>query len=134
MMGAISALQKLPDHAVQADVISVMLNNIESLTLDLFSCLLPILLGLLNSETERHINVSLEMLLKLVVAFGSVITSTASAPPAVGVDLNAEKRLESCNQCHIHLQKIHRILPNVIRLGGLTARSAQELNFRLQQS
>ncbi|PWA70193.1 guanine nucleotide-binding protein, beta subunit [Artemisia annua] len=134
MMGAISVLQKLPDHAVQADVISVMLNNIESLTLDLFSCLLPILLGLLNSETERHINVSLEMLLKLVVAFGSVITSTASAPPAVGVDLNAEKRLESCNQCHVHLQKLLRILPHVIRRGGLTARSAQELNFRLQQS
>ncbi|GJW70204.1 katanin p80 WD40 repeat-containing subunit B1 homolog isoform X1 [Tanacetum coccineum] len=134
MMGAISALQKLPDHAVHADVISVMLNNIESLTIDLFSCLLPILFGLLNSETERHINVSLEMLLKLVVVFGSAITSTISAPPAVGVDLHAEKRLESCNQCHVHLQKIHRSLPNVIRRGGLTARSAQELNLRLQQS
>ncbi|KAI3718852.1 hypothetical protein L6452_19737 [Arctium lappa] len=112
--GAVSALQKLPDHAVQADVISVMLENIESLTLDLFSCLLPMLLGLLDSETERHINVSLEMLLKLVSVFGPVVSSTISAPPAVGVDLHAEKRLECCNQCHLHLQKIHKNLPNVI--------------------
>ncbi|GKC38491.1 Rab-GTPase-TBC domain-containing protein [Tanacetum coccineum] len=32
---------------------------------------------------------------QLVVAFGSVIASTTSAPPAVGVDLNAEKRYTS---------------------------------------
>lgn len=132
--GAVSALQKLPDHAVQADVISVMLENIESLTLDLFSCLLPMLLGLLDSETERHVNVSLEMLLKLVSVFGPVVSSTISAPPAVGVDLHAEKRLECCNQCHLHLQKIHNSLPNVIRRGGLPARKAQELNLILQQS
>lgn len=48
-----------------------------------------------TGNVYRHVNVSLEMLLKLVVAFGSVITSTASAPPAVGVDLNAEKRYAS---------------------------------------
>ncbi|KVH96988.1 G-protein beta WD-40 repeat-containing protein [Cynara cardunculus var. scolymus] len=132
--GAVSALQKLPDHAVQADVISVMLENIESLTLDLFSCLLPMLLGLFDSETERHINVSLEMLLKLVAVFGPVVSSTISAPPAVGVDLHAEKRLECCKQCHLQLQKIHHSLPNVIRRGGLPARRAQELNLVLQQS
>nr|GEU67934.1 RNA-directed DNA polymerase, eukaryota, reverse transcriptase zinc-binding domain protein [Tanacetum cinerariifolium] len=108
-----SRLTKLQVHA---DVISVMLNNIESLTIDLFSCLLSILFGLLNSKTERHINVSLEMLLKLVVVFGSAITFTISAPPVVGVNLHAEKRIESFNQCHVHLQKIHRSLPNVIRL------------------
>nr|XP_043624562.1 katanin p80 WD40 repeat-containing subunit B1 homolog KTN80.1-like isoform X2 [Erigeron canadensis] len=134
LRGAINALQKLPDHAVQADVTSVMLENVESLTLDLFSCLLPLLLGLLNSETERHINVSLEMLLKLVAVFGPVIASTISAPPAIGVNLQAEKRLECCSQCHAQLQKIQKSLPGVIRRGGLTARSAQELNLVLQQS
>ncbi|KAI3498821.1 hypothetical protein L1887_34607 [Cichorium endivia] len=132
--GAINALQKLPDYAVQADVISVMLENIESLNLDLFSCLLPLLLGLLDSQIERHINVSLEMLLKLVAVFGPVITSTITAPPTVGVDLHAEKRLECCNQCHVELQKIQKTLPNVIRRGGLAARSAHELNLILQQS
>ncbi|KAI3765089.1 hypothetical protein L2E82_15114 [Cichorium intybus] len=132
--GAINALQKLPDHAVQADVISVMLENMESLNLDLFSCLLPLLLGLLDSQTERHINVSLEMLLKLVAVFGPVITFTISAPPTVGVDLHAEKRLECCNQCHVELQKIQKTLPNVIRRGGLAARSAHELNLILQKS
>nr|KAJ0208952.1 hypothetical protein LSAT_V11C400179700 [Lactuca sativa] len=90
--GAINALQKLPDHAVHVDVISVMLENTECLNLDHLSCLLPLLLGFLDSNTERHINVSLEMLLKLVAVFGRLITSTISAPPTVGVDLHAEKR------------------------------------------
>ncbi|KAI7745792.1 hypothetical protein M8C21_020478 [Ambrosia artemisiifolia] len=133
-LGGISALQKVPDHAVQADVISVMLDNTESLTLDLFSCLLPLLSSLLDSQIERHINVSLQMLLKLLAVFGPVISSTISAPPAVGVDLHAEKRLESCTQCHIQLQKIHDNLPDVIRRGGLTAKTAKELNRILQQS
>ncbi|KAI3763772.1 hypothetical protein L2E82_13769 [Cichorium intybus] len=44
-----------------------------------------------DGNTERHINVSLEMLLKLVAVFGPVITSTVSAPPTVGVDHHAEK-------------------------------------------
>jgi katanin p80 WD40 repeat-containing subunit B1 len=36
--------------------------------------------------------VSLEMLLKLVAVFGPVISSTISARPAVGVNLQAEQR------------------------------------------
>ncbi|CAI9292696.1 unnamed protein product [Lactuca saligna] len=132
--GAIDALRKLPDHAVQADVVNVLMERMDSLTLDLFSCLLPVLLDLLDSNTERHISVSLQLLLKLVAVFGPVVSSTISAPPAVGVDLHAEKRLESCNQCHIQLQKIHKCLPSIIKRGGLVARCAQELNIILQKS
>ncbi|KAI7734049.1 hypothetical protein M8C21_015029 [Ambrosia artemisiifolia] len=132
--GAINALRKLPDHAVQADVVNVLMERMESLTLDHFSSLLPVLLDLLDSKTERHISVSLELLLKLVAVFGSVISSTISAPPTVGVDLHAEKRLECCNECHIQLQKIHKCLPDIIRQGGLPARCAQELSIVLQKS
>ncbi|XP_050371503.1 katanin p80 WD40 repeat-containing subunit B1 homolog KTN80.2-like isoform X2 [Argentina anserina] len=132
--GAISAIRKLPDHAVQADVISVLLEKMDILTLDLFSCLLPVLLGLLDSKIERHANVSLEMLLKLVAVFGPVIRSTISAPPAVGVNLVAEQRLECCKQCFIHLQKIQKILPVFVRKGGVLARCARELNLILQES
>ncbi|XVE87972.1 hypothetical protein DITRI_Ditri19aG0030900 [Diplodiscus trichospermus] len=90
--GAIGALRKLPDHSVQADVISVLMEKMEILTLDLFSGLLPVLMGLLDSKMERHVNVSLEMLLKLVAVFGPMIRSTVSAPRGVGVDLHAEQR------------------------------------------
>lgn len=38
---------------VQADVVTVLLEKMDCLTLDLFSCLLPVLLGLLDSKTER---------------------------------------------------------------------------------
>ncbi|KAL0353105.1 UNVERIFIED_CONTAM: Katanin p80 WD40 repeat-containing subunit B1 [Sesamum angustifolium] len=94
--GAINAVKKLPDHSVQADVVGVLIERMEVITLDLFCCLLPVLLGLLDSKVERHASVSLEMLLKLVAVFGTVVRSTVSAPPAVGVDLHAEERsLES---------------------------------------
>ena len=38
---------------VQADVISVLIEKMEILTLDLFSILLPVLTGLLDSKIER---------------------------------------------------------------------------------
>lgn len=38
---------------VQADVISVLVEKMEILTLDLFSYLLPVLMGLLDSKIER---------------------------------------------------------------------------------
>ncbi|XVE51275.1 hypothetical protein DITRI_Ditri02bG0026800 [Diplodiscus trichospermus] len=131
--GAIGALRKLPDHSVQADVISVLKEKMEILNLDLFSGLLPVLLGLLDSKMERHVNVSLEMLLKLVAVFGPVIRSTVSAPRGIGVDLHAEQRRECCNQCYTQLQKIQKLLPALVRRGGAIARCAQELNLVLQE-
>ncbi|XP_058196725.1 katanin p80 WD40 repeat-containing subunit B1 homolog KTN80.2-like isoform X3 [Rhododendron vialii] len=132
--GAIDAVKKFPDHSVQADLISILMEKMEILSLDLFSCLLPVLLCLLDSKIERHANISLEMLLKLVAVFGPVVRSTISAPPAVGVDLHAEQRLKCCNQCSIQLQKIQNILPALVRRGGLLAKCAQELNLVLQAS
>ncbi|MBA0800132.1 hypothetical protein Gohar_010584 [Gossypium harknessii] len=111
--GAIDALRKLPDHSVgiygkiscvllysviddglqvQVDSISVFMQKMEILTLDLFSGLLPVLTGLLDSKIERHVIVSLEMLLKLVAVFGPVIRLTALAPRSVSVDLHGEQR------------------------------------------
>ncbi|KAJ1434779.1 WD40/YVTN repeat-like-containing domain superfamily [Sesbania bispinosa] len=132
--GAINALRKLPDKSVQADVISVLVEKMEILTLDLFSELLPVLIGLLDSKIERHVKASLDMLLKFVAVFGPTIRATVSAPPSVGVDLHQEQRRECCNQCFMQLQKIQAILPILIRRGGLLAKSALELNLVLQQS
>ncbi|CAL5345983.1 unnamed protein product [Camellia sinensis] len=50
--GAIDAVRKLPDHSVQ-DLMSILMDKMVILTLDLFSCLLPVLLGLLDSKIER---------------------------------------------------------------------------------
>ncbi|KAF8409333.1 hypothetical protein HHK36_005408 [Tetracentron sinense] len=131
--GAISAMRKVPDYSVQSDVISVLMEKMEIVTLDLFSCLLPLLMGLLHSKIDRNTSVSLEMLLKLVTVFGPVIHSTISASPAIGVDLQAEQRRECCCQCFIQLQKIKQVLPSLIRRGGLLAKCAQELNLVLQE-
>ncbi|KAL6546622.1 hypothetical protein OROMI_022343 [Orobanche minor] len=132
--GAINAVRKLPDHSVQADVVGVLIGRMEVITLDLFSCLLPVLLGLLDSKTERHASVSLEMLLKLVAIFGTVIHSTVSGHRAVGVDLHAEERLECCRRCFAHIQNVQRILPALVKRGGVVARCAQQLNLVLQQT
>ncbi|KAL0856873.1 hypothetical protein Bca101_062027 [Brassica carinata] len=130
--GAIMALKKLSDHSVQADVISILTDKPEILTLDLFSQLAPVLTGLLGSRTERPVSVSLEMLLKLVAVFGTVVQSNVSARRSVGVDLHAEERLQICQSCSAELQKVQKILPLLTRRGGLIARKAQELNLVLQ--
>ncbi|CAK8530490.1 unnamed protein product [Lathyrus sativus] len=132
--GAINALRKLPDQSVQADVISILMEKMEILTLDLLSSLLPVLTGLLDSKTERHVKVSLDMLLKFVAVFGSTIKATISAPPSVGVDLHREQRRECCNECFMELQKIQTTLPMLIRKGGLLAKSSMELNLVLQRT
>lgn len=38
---------------VQGDLISILKEKLDLLNLETFSCLLPILAGLLNSKTER---------------------------------------------------------------------------------
>ncbi|XP_020258795.1 katanin p80 WD40 repeat-containing subunit B1 homolog [Asparagus officinalis] len=112
---AIDAVVKLPDYSVQVDVISVLLEKVDLFTLDIFSCLLPLLLGLLNSKADRHVTVSLELLFELVKRFGQIIQSTISASSSVGVDLQAEQRLERCKQCYTYLLKIKQILSLLIR-------------------
>ncbi|RZC80489.1 hypothetical protein C5167_043066 [Papaver somniferum] len=130
--GGIDAVGKLPDHCIQADVAAVLVDKMEIVTLDLFTCLLPLFTSLLNSNIDRHTNVSLEMLLKLVAIFGPVIRSTMSSSPSVRVDLQAERRRGLCKQCSIHLQKIKQLLPSVTRRGGSVAKGARELNLVLQ--
>ncbi|XXG60478.1 hypothetical protein AAC387_Pa04g2379 [Persea americana] len=131
--GAITALEKMSDHAVVSDVVSIVLEKSDIVTLDICTCLLPLLTSLLESKMDRHLGISLEMLLKLVRIFGPVIHSTISASSSVGVDLQAEQRLERCNLCFLELQKVKRCLPSITRRGGSVAKFAQELNLALQE-
>ncbi|KAL9271004.1 Katanin p80 WD40 repeat-containing subunit B1 homolog KTN80.2-like protein [Drosera capensis] len=111
--GSIDAMKRLPDPSVQADVISVLAEKMEIVTLDL------------------HATMSLEMLLKLVAVFGPTICSTISGPRGVGVDLHQEQRIESYKQCFNQLKEVQKVLPTLVRRGGLLAKSAQELNLIL---
>lgn len=132
--GALTAIERMADHGVIADVISLLIERTDLVTLDIFTCLLPLLNGLLGSETDRHQYLSLEMLLKLVRVFGSLIYSSLSAPSSVGVDIEAEKRLERCNLCYIELEKVKESLPALSRKGGSISKFAQELNFTLEEA
>lgn len=132
--GAIDAVEKMADHGVVADVISVLIDKPDFVTLDICTCLLPILTSLLESDMDRHLRISLEMLLKLIKIFGSMIYSTISASSSVGVDIEAEQRLERCNLCFIELEKVKRWLPTLARRGGSVTKSAQELNLALQEA
>ncbi|KAJ9549271.1 hypothetical protein OSB04_021814 [Centaurea solstitialis] len=133
LKAAISAMERMADHAVTADVVSLLTGKIDSVTLDICSCLLPLLGSLLESDMDRHRGVSLELLLKLVRVFGSVIYSSLQASASVGVDIEAEQRLERCNLCYVELEKIKRSLPVLTRRGGSIAKSAHELNLALQE-
>ncbi|KAF9587195.1 hypothetical protein IFM89_039584 [Coptis chinensis] len=131
--GAINAMEKMADHAVSADLISILNEKTDIITLDICTCLLPLLASLLDSKMDRQLGISLEMLLKLVKIFGSVIHSTLSASTSVGVDIQAEQRHERCNQCFIELTKVKHYLPSLTRWGGSVAKSAHELNLVLQE-
>ncbi|XLV03289.1 hypothetical protein S245_017626, partial [Arachis hypogaea] len=76
---------------VQADVISVLVEKMDVLTINLFACLLPMLSRLLDGKIEKNVKLSLDMLLKLVTVFGLTIRATISTPPSSGVDLHGEK-------------------------------------------
>ncbi|KAF2936536.1 katanin p80 WD40 repeat-containing subunit B1 homolog KTN80.4 [Oryza sativa Japonica Group] len=132
--GIIAAMEKMSDHAVSADVASVLMEKSETITLDLCTVILPVLTDLLESKTDRHLGVSLELLVKLVRTFGSVIHSTVSAgPSSVGVDLQAEQRRERCNLCFIELEKVKNKLPFLSRRKGAVANTAQELSLVFQE-
>ncbi|KAI3453236.1 hypothetical protein Pfo_009899 [Paulownia fortunei] len=131
--GALSAISKMGDHSVLADVITLLAEKTDMVTLDICSCLLPLLTGLIESDMDRHQDIALDMLLKLVRVFGSVIYSALSAPLSVGVDIEAEQRLERCNLCYVELEKVKCCLPVLSRRGGSIAKSAHELNLALQE-
>ncbi|CAI9755273.1 unnamed protein product [Fraxinus pennsylvanica] len=131
--GALNAMEKMADRCVIADVMCLLAEKTDIVTLDICTCLLPLLSGLLDSELDRHKDISLEMLIKLVRVFGSVIYSSLSAQSSVGVDIEAEQRLERCNMCFVELEKVKRCLPLLTRRGGSIAKSAQELNLALKE-
>ncbi|KAK8368070.1 hypothetical protein V6Z12_A01G014800 [Gossypium hirsutum] len=130
--GAIGAMEKMSDHGVLADVMSIVTEKIDIVTLEICTSLLPLLSGLLGSDMDRHLSICLDMLLKLVRIFGSMIYSTLSALAPAGVDIEAEQRFERCNLCFIELEKVKQCLPTLTR-GGSVAKSAQELNLALQE-
>ncbi|XP_020094292.1 katanin p80 WD40 repeat-containing subunit B1 homolog [Ananas comosus] len=130
--GVINAMQRMSDNAVSADVVSVLMEKSDIITLDLCTSLLPLITGLLESRFDRHLGIALDMLLKLVKSFGPLIHSAISAAPLVGVDLEAEQRLERCNLCFIELEKLKTSLLPITRRGGSIGKSAQELNLALQ--
>ncbi|KAK1380555.1 Katanin p80 WD40 repeat-containing subunit B1-like [Heracleum sosnowskyi] len=131
--GAIGMTQKMSDNAVLADVVSILTEKPDIVTLDICTCVLPLLASLLESEMDWHQGVSLELLIKLVRVFGSVIYSSLSASSSVGVDIEAEQRLERCNLCFVELEKVKGCLPLLTRKGGTIAKSAHELIIALQE-
>ncbi|KAK8706554.1 hypothetical protein V6N13_050115 [Hibiscus sabdariffa] len=131
--GALSAMEKMADHAVVTDVISIVTEKMDIVTLEICTLLLPLLSRLLGSDMERHLSICLDLLLKLVRVFGSMIYSTVSALTPTGVDIEAEQRFERCNLCFIELEKVKQCLPTLTRRGGSVAKASQELNLALQE-
>ncbi|MCD7457341.1 hypothetical protein HAX54_034891 [Datura stramonium] len=131
--GAISVMEKMADHAVLSELVSFLAEKDDIITLEICTCILPLLTGLLESKLDRHQDISLNMLLKLVKVFGSLIYTSLSTPTSVGVDIEAEKRMERCNLCFVELEKVKSCLPALSRRGGSIAKSAQELNLAFQE-
>uniref|UniRef100_A0A1J3CIH9 Katanin p80 WD40 repeat-containing subunit B1 homolog n=2 Tax=Noccaea caerulescens TaxID=107243 RepID=A0A1J3CIH9_NOCCA len=130
---SISSIEKMADNAVVADVLVIVTERAEILTLDTCTSLLPLLSALLGSNMDRHLSVCLDLLLKLVRMYGLQIYSSLSAPSAVGVDIEAEQRMERYSRCFVELEKIKACLPSLARRGGLVAKTIHELNLIFQE-
>ncbi|CAO2822665.1 unnamed protein product [Amaranthus hypochondriacus] len=130
--GAFGAMEKMADHGVIVDVVSLLTEKTDIVTLEICTCLLPLLATLLESDMDRRVGISLDMLARLVRVFGSVIYSAVSSvSSSLGVDIEAEQRLERCNLCYIELERVKLCLPALMRRGGSIAKAAQELNLAL---
>ncbi|CAL9231298.1 unnamed protein product [Arabidopsis halleri] len=130
---SICSIEKMADNAVTADVLGIITERNEILTLDNCTSLLPLLTALLGSNMDQHLSVSLDLLLKLVRLYGSPIYSSLSAPASVGVDIEAEQRIERYSRCFVELEKVKTCLPSLARRGGLVAKSVLELNLAFQE-
>uniref|UniRef100_A0ACD5TNJ2 Uncharacterized protein n=1 Tax=Avena sativa TaxID=4498 RepID=A0ACD5TNJ2_AVESA len=133
--GSVNAMRRMLDHDVTADIISVLMENTTKyITLDICTSVLPLACNLLESSYDRHLNIALGMILKLVQSFGATISSTLSADRPVGVDLEADQRLESCNLCFGELKKVNDSLMSLKRRGDKVGRSARELSLFLRDT
>ncbi|XP_062205149.1 katanin p80 WD40 repeat-containing subunit B1 homolog KTN80.4-like isoform X2 [Phragmites australis] len=132
LKGVLDATWRILDYAVTADIISILMENSNCITLDTCTFLLRLASCLLESTYDRHLSIALEMVLSLVKSFGATISSTLSATPPVGVDLEAEQRLERCNLCFQELKKVSGSLKSLTRRQGEVGRTAQELSLFLQ--
>ncbi|CAC08339.1 katanin p80 subunit-like protein [Arabidopsis thaliana] len=112
---SISSIEKMADNAVIADVLLIVNERPEILTLDTCTSLLPLLTALLGSNMDSHLSVCLDLLLKLVRMYGSQIYSSLSAPSSVGVDIEAEQRMERYSCCFVEFEKIKACLPSLAR-------------------
>ncbi|CAH2073535.1 unnamed protein product [Thlaspi arvense] len=130
---SISSIEKMADNAVVADVLVIINERTEILTLDTCTSLLPLLTALLGSNMDRHLSVCLDLLLKLVRMYGSQVYSSLSAPSSVGVDIEAEQRMERYSRCFVEFEKIKACLPSLARRGGLVEKTIHELNLTFQE-
>ncbi|KAG0554292.1 hypothetical protein KC19_12G080100 [Ceratodon purpureus] len=133
MKGAIEAMKKMADQSVLVEVLSVFMEKSDLLTLELCYLLIPLLNGLLSTDNDRFLMTALELLGKLVDTFGSIIHATRISSPSIGVDLQAEQRLERCNMCYHELQAVgHSLLP-LMRKGGDLTKAARNLQEALER-
>ncbi|CAN6304721.1 unnamed protein product [Urochloa humidicola] len=130
--GSIDTTWRMLDFAVTTDVINALMENSNCITLDICASLLRLSSSLLESKYDRHLSVALGMILSLVKSFGATISSALSAMSPVGVDLEAEQRLERCSLCFQELKKASASLKSLTRRQGEVGRSAQELALFLQ--
>jgi katanin p80 WD40 repeat-containing subunit B1 len=98
----VEAMKKMTDQSVLVDVLSVLMERTELLTLEICCMLIPLLNGLLASDQDRNLVTALSLLMKLINTFGPVIHTTRTSAPSLGVDLQAEQRYHMRSLCYTH--------------------------------
>ncbi|EFJ23110.1 hypothetical protein SELMODRAFT_442850 [Selaginella moellendorffii] len=131
LKAVIDATSKMADNSVLGDLLSILTERSDMITLEVCSLLLPLLNTLLHSNYDRHITTSLSMLSLLVKSFGPLIHNTLTASPSIGVDVQLEERHARCSECYKELQAIKQSIAPLMRKSGEISKTARDLNVAL---
>lgn len=133
VLAVLMAVGELEDAAIMADFLRALPQRDDFITLDLCTAMLPYLIELLNhSQKEDYLFLALSMTQKLVKGFGLMIKTTREAPPAKGVDISKEERLEKCQSCYQSLVTIQHLIVPLTRRSGTIGKNAKDLASMLK--
>ncbi|XP_069073465.1 katanin p80 WD40 repeat-containing subunit B1 isoform X2 [Pleurodeles waltl] len=120
---------RVDDLSVMVDVLNIVNQKASLWKLDLCTSVLPQIEKLLQSKYESYMQTGCASLKLILQRFLPIITDILSAPPSVGVDISREERLEKCQQCHMQLCNISKVIKSKTVQSGRQSSAFRELQL-----
>lgn len=94
------------DQSVLQDIVNLLLQTPSTWTLDICTCILPVLSSLLFSRYEAYANTSLNAVKFILRTYSSLIKDSLTNVSSIGVDITKEERYNKSKRCYQMLKDI----------------------------